>query len=279
VTTTTVPGTTTTIANTTTTTLPDDQKVPICHATGSASNPFVFIEPSAAGVWNGHIDHQHMEDIIPPFTYNGVFFPGQNYDPATWPAIVASGNCAPTTTTTVPVTTTTVVNPDLTLCHATGSETEPYVKLTLPADEAFNDHFLVDADDIFPPFTYNGTSYPGLNWTDENQVTYADDCVPPLGTTIVNTTTTTSVINTTTTTIPDTTTTTEPDTVLPTQVTQPGGMGKPHPSKPVLPRRNPPDRVLPFTGSDPSPFIGMAGVLMAVGGSLVLASRRRRLGY
>jgi hypothetical protein len=56
-------------------------KVAICHATGSESNPFVAIEPSAAGVFNGHLgsDHQNGEDIIPPFTYQGVVY-SQNWD-------------------------------------------------------------------------------------------------------------------------------------------------------------------------------------------------------
>jgi hypothetical protein len=45
--------------------------VPICHATGSATNPFVANHPSSAGVLNGHFgaDHQGGEDIIPPFQF------------------------------------------------------------------------------------------------------------------------------------------------------------------------------------------------------------------
>jgi hypothetical protein len=45
--------------------------VPICHATGSATNPFVANHPSSAGVLNGHwgSDHQGGEDIIPPFQF------------------------------------------------------------------------------------------------------------------------------------------------------------------------------------------------------------------
>lgn len=56
-------------------------KVAICHATGSESNPFVLIEPSAAGVYNGHLgaDHQNGEDIIPPFTYQDHVY-SQNWD-------------------------------------------------------------------------------------------------------------------------------------------------------------------------------------------------------
>jgi hypothetical protein len=56
-------------------------KVAICHATGSESNPFVAIEPAAAAVYNGHLgsDHQNGEDIIPPFTYQGQVY-SQNWD-------------------------------------------------------------------------------------------------------------------------------------------------------------------------------------------------------
>lgn len=56
-------------------------KVTICHATGSATNPYVVITPSAAGVYSGHY-RQHDDlgqgDIIPTFTYNGVTYPEKN---------------------------------------------------------------------------------------------------------------------------------------------------------------------------------------------------------
>lgn len=66
-------------------------KVAICHATGSDTNPFVLIKPSAAGVFNGHLatssggnagaDHQGAEDIIPPFEYKGQTY-SQNWNAA-----------------------------------------------------------------------------------------------------------------------------------------------------------------------------------------------------
>jgi LPXTG-motif cell wall-anchored protein len=84
-------------------------------------------------------------------------------------------------------------------------------------------------------------------------------------------------VNTTTTTLPQVTTTTAE--VLPTLLTQVGHLGKPHPKK-VLPKRVPPaptpPDVLPFTGSDPSGAVGIAGVLMALGGSVMLAANRKR---
>src|SRR3954452_11013520 len=55
------------------------EKVTICHATGSASNPVVVITPSAEGVLHGHYDHQDQRDIIPPFTVRGESYPGLNW--------------------------------------------------------------------------------------------------------------------------------------------------------------------------------------------------------
>jgi hypothetical protein len=53
-------------------------KVTICHATGSTTNPYVVITPSASGVYHGHY-RQHDDlgqgDIIPSFTYDGVTSP------------------------------------------------------------------------------------------------------------------------------------------------------------------------------------------------------------
>jgi hypothetical protein len=57
-------------------------KVTICHATGSNTNPFVVISPNANGVINGHYGHQDARDIIPSFNYNDhgttKTFAGQN---------------------------------------------------------------------------------------------------------------------------------------------------------------------------------------------------------
>jgi hypothetical protein len=69
-------------------------KVTICHATGSATNPFVQISPNANGVISGHVDHQDGRDIIPPFDYNDhgtmKHFAGQNFD-AQGQAILRNG--------------------------------------------------------------------------------------------------------------------------------------------------------------------------------------------
>lgn len=55
--------------------------VRICHATGQEGQ-YQQISPNAQGVINGHVDHQDIEDIIPPFDYGDptVHFIGQNWD-------------------------------------------------------------------------------------------------------------------------------------------------------------------------------------------------------
>jgi hypothetical protein len=113
-------------------------KVTICHATGSKSNPFVEITPDASGVIDGHYPHQDHRDIIPPFDYkdsagNTHHFPGQNWT-AQGQAIFNNGCKIPGstttgTTTTSPVTTTVTVPGGTTTVVTTG----PSTTVTLPA--------------------------------------------------------------------------------------------------------------------------------------------------
>lgn len=53
----------------------------ICHATASATNPYVLIHPATAGVMHGHLGehHQGARDIIPPFVHRGETHE-QNWD-------------------------------------------------------------------------------------------------------------------------------------------------------------------------------------------------------
>lgn len=61
----------------------EEPKVDLCHATGSAQNPFVKISVSVSGAYHGHLgqSHQGGEDIIPPFTYQGQSY-SQNWNAA-----------------------------------------------------------------------------------------------------------------------------------------------------------------------------------------------------
>lgn len=74
-------------------------RVTICHATGSTTNPYVVITPSAAGVLDGHYAHQDQRDIIPPFTLRGQSYPGHNWS-STGRAIYDNGCKAPSTPST-----------------------------------------------------------------------------------------------------------------------------------------------------------------------------------
>ncbi|WP_314507063.1 hypothetical protein [uncultured Microbacterium sp.] len=68
------------------------KKVQICHATSSYKNPYIVNEPAADGDVSGHADHtgevfypaipKHTAwgDIIPPFSYDGGYFEGLNWD-------------------------------------------------------------------------------------------------------------------------------------------------------------------------------------------------------
>ncbi len=58
-------------------------RITICHATGSASNPFVQQQPDVDGILNGH--DGHPGDIIPAFDFldndgNSQQYPGKNLD-------------------------------------------------------------------------------------------------------------------------------------------------------------------------------------------------------
>jgi hypothetical protein len=82
----------------------NDNRLTICHATGSETNPFVIITPAKAGVVNGHDGdwHQDARDIIPPFTWNDTPYPGLNWDAAgqaTW-----NNGCVPVVVTPPPTT-------------------------------------------------------------------------------------------------------------------------------------------------------------------------------
>jgi len=94
-------------------TQPDpEHKVTICHATASATNPYVEITVDVASIV-GDSGHGHSGvnagDIIPPFDIAGQAYAGNNWD-AGHQAILEGGcDASRTTTTTVDNTTTTTI--------------------------------------------------------------------------------------------------------------------------------------------------------------------------
>ena len=174
---------------------PADNNVTICHATGSATNPYVVITPAKAGVVNGHYDeHQSAADIIPPFEWQGQTFSGQNWD-ANGMAIHRNGCVAAPAPTSPPPTTTKppTTPPDdtevkkIAFCHATGSATNPYVFIETSVAAFFVAGHVDHAGDIWPPFTYvkQGVTInqPGQNWDAEGQAIFNAGCVKTVVTT------------------------------------------------------------------------------------------------
>jgi hypothetical protein len=69
----------------------------------------------------------------------------------------------------------------VTICHATGSTTNPMVEITV---DIASSGYLVGghnfhAKDIIPPYTYGSFSYPGKNWTAEGQAILRNHCKAP----------------------------------------------------------------------------------------------------
>jgi len=63
----------------------------------------------------------------------------------------------------------------VTLCHATGSATNPYVQITTSPQGALNGHAKKHAEDVIPPFD----DLPdGKNWTSQGQALAANTCFP-----------------------------------------------------------------------------------------------------
>ena len=66
------------------------------------------------------------------------------------------------------------------ICHATGSESNPYTQITVDKD-GLNGHGE-DSADIIPPFDgsnqgqHTYPAYPGLNWTESGQAIWENDC-------------------------------------------------------------------------------------------------------
>ncbi|MDL2363216.1 MAG: hypothetical protein QFB86_02445 [Patescibacteria group bacterium] len=149
-------------------TVEKENKVTLCHATSSQTNPYVEITVSAAGAYNGHYS-KHADDITPTFTYDG-----QTYAARGDQTVLAAG-C--TVEETVPPK---KDDEKVTLCHATSSQTNPYVLITVAAAGAFNGHYNDPNGrhdgDIIPEFTYKGTTYAAQNFSPTNQAILKNNC-------------------------------------------------------------------------------------------------------
>ena len=107
----------------------DDKKVSICHATGSESNPYVHITVSENSL-NGNGHATHAGDLIPAPAggcpgggYGGGGGGGGHDDDDDHGEMI-------------------------TICHATGSEENPYVEITIPKKAWWHGH--KDHGDIYP---------------------------------------------------------------------------------------------------------------------------------
>jgi len=98
-----------------------EQHVTICHATGSATNPFVRISPSASGVFHGHLGHQDGRDIVPLFTWQGQTL-SENWD-ATGQAIWNNGCNAVAASTSAASAAQATVTPSVQTAPSTQSST------------------------------------------------------------------------------------------------------------------------------------------------------------
>jgi hypothetical protein len=93
-------------------------KIKICHATGNETKPYNLITVSVIGL-NGH--DKHERDVYP----------------------LEDGSCPA-------VTTTPVTGDKITICHATGSKTNPYVEITVSVN-GLNGHGKHQGDIIPMP--------------------------------------------------------------------------------------------------------------------------------
>lgn len=176
-----------------------DKKVGICHRTGD-NDHYEFLQIDYHAVVAAHGDHNHVGngpdgDIIPAFTIGDTSYGGKNLDNG-GAEILANGCVVPTdTVTTPPATTPPATTPPptqkahkVTLCHRTGSATNPYEVITVDyhaiTQEGHDGHDQVGngpLGDIIPPFSFDdgAITYEGKNWTAEGQAIFNNNCVIP----------------------------------------------------------------------------------------------------
>lgn len=90
----------------------------------------------------------------------------------------------------VPSTSAIAAQETIDICHATGSDSNPYIVNSPSKDGDVSGHadhegpiwfdgINEDWGDIIPPFTFPGGSFPGLNWTAEGEAIHANGCNIP----------------------------------------------------------------------------------------------------
>jgi hypothetical protein len=68
----------------------------------------------------------------------------------------------------------------VTICHATASDSNPYVEISVDIASIVGDsghgHSGVNAGDIIPPFAVDGYVYAGNNWDADHQAIFNNGC-------------------------------------------------------------------------------------------------------
>ena len=103
-------------------------KITICHATGSATNPFEEITIDFNGL-HGHINHK--DDIIPAPAGGCPSVTATQTTMTITPTVTGTLTVTTTPETTTPTATQENANQKITICHATGSSKHPYVMITI----------------------------------------------------------------------------------------------------------------------------------------------------
>jgi hypothetical protein len=144
--------------------------VTLCHATGLTNNPFRKITVTAKVAFKQHFQ-EHPNDIIPPFEFKGQTHQ-LNWDDEG--KAIFRNNCKVKDHGE---------KTKVTLCHATGSTTNPFVRITVSAAGAFNGHLgsnHQNGEDIIPPFEFKGQTF-SQNWNAAGQAIFRNGCVVPTG--------------------------------------------------------------------------------------------------
>jgi hypothetical protein len=223
---------------------PPSHQVTICHATRSATNPYVTItvDVSSAGEAQSLRGHrEHSDDVIPTFVYDGVTYPGQGDQ-----SILADGcNVSQATSTQITTTETTTAPTESTTTGRTTTVDTTQETTT----------------------TQNTTTTDAPVNTSGTTTTTTQSLPAPSGGQLGNTT--------------EVTTTTAGSTTTPTATTTSAPFMPPEEKGPSVTRKDRvhPDKItrtsprLPFTGAPLWEF-ALAGALLLSGG-LLLRTRKK----